>query len=140
MRKEGKEGGSRMSVSVLRKEEGEEKEGCRKILAVFLPSLLFCFPPADRDYYGQGGRRGRWTAAKMPIPFAAADCPGRERGVGHRRRDPVDSRRHGCRSGLIAHFNIQRSRGGRRSHGDGGENVVAATCIFNDVIFHASWT
>ena len=110
-RAKGREGGSRMSVSVLRKVE--EEEGYKKILAVFLPSLLFCFPPADRDYYGQGGRRGRWTAAKMPIPFAAADCPGRrERGVGLRRRDPVDSRRHGCRSGLIAHFNIQRSRGG----------------------------
>ena len=65
----------------LRPEEGE---GGRKILAVFLPSFtsILLSPSGLRLLRARRGRGGRWTAAKMPIPFAAADCPGRrERGV-----------------------------------------------------------
>ena len=128
-RAKGREGGSRMSVSVLRKEEKEE-EGGRKILAAFLPSFpqlhfYSAFPCGSRLLRARGGGHGgQRPRCRFPLLLRTAQAAkggvgrsvGRWRGL-RRRRDPIDSRRHGCRSGLIAHFNIQRSRGRKKARG-----------------------
>ena len=129
-----------MSVSVLRKEEKEE--GGRKILAVFLPSFTsILLSPCGSRLLRARRAKGAMDSGQDADSLCCCGLPRPPR-KGSRSPPARSGRQSQTRLSFWPNCSFQHSKEprGRRNHDDGGENVVAATCIFNDVIFHASWT